>query len=71
MWSLSLSLSIAINTTKLCITDNGITSSINEFQVECVYFLFQKVHFGNLWLENEDRLFTLVCFQVQAYKCFS
>lgn len=46
MWSLYLS--IAINTAKLCITRNGITSAINEFQVECVYFSFKKVHFGNL-----------------------
>lgn len=46
MWSLYLS--IAINTAKLCITCNGIMSAINEFQVECVYFLLQKVHFANL-----------------------
>jgi hypothetical protein len=46
MWSLYLN--IAINTAKLCITYSGITSAINEFQVEYVYFLFQKLNFGNL-----------------------
>lgn len=38
----SLYLSITMNTAKLCIIHNGITSAINEFQVKCVYFYFKK-----------------------------
>jgi hypothetical protein len=37
-----LYLSIAINTAKLCLNHYGITSEINEFQVECVYFFISE-----------------------------